>query len=125
MKRYSAVGERLFDFLNVIVMLLLVVITAYPFIYVIMASFSNSNAFMAYNGLLWHPLKPNVQSYIAVFKNRLIYSGYMNTLFIVIVGLAINMVLTAFAAYGLSRRNLYFRRQKQNAGRYEGKNVAG
>lgn len=110
MKKNITFGDRLFDSLNVLMMLILVIITAYPFLYVVMASFSDSNTFMAYNGLLWRPLNPNVRSYAAVFKNRLIYSGYMNTIFIVAAGLAINMVLTSFAAYGLSRRNLYFKK---------------
>lgn len=110
MKKNITFGDRLFDSLNVLMMLILVIITAYPFLYVVMASFSDSNTFMAYNGLLWRPLNPNVRSYAAVFKNRLIYSGYMNTIFIVAAGLAINMALTSFAAYGLSRRNLYFKK---------------
>lgn len=110
MKKNITFGDRLFDSLNVLMMLILVIITAYPFLYVVMASFSDSNTFMAYNGLLWRPLNPNVRSYAAVFKNRLIYSGYMNTIFIVGAGLAINMALTSFAAYGLSRRNLYFKK---------------
>lgn len=110
MKKNITFGDRLFDSLNVLMMLILVIITAYPFLYVVMASFSDSNTFMAYNGLLWRPLNPNVLSYAAVFKNRLIYSGYMNTIFIVGAGLAINMALTSFAAYGLSRRNLYFKK---------------
>lgn len=110
MKKNITFGDRLFDSLNVLMMLILVIITAYPFLYVVMASFSDSNTFMAYNGLLWRPLNPNVLSYAAVFKNRLIYSGYMNTIFIVASGLAINMALTSFAAYGLSRRNLYFKK---------------
>lgn len=110
MKKNITFGDRLFDSLNVLMMLILVIITAYPFLYVVMASFSDSNTFMAYNGLLWRPLNPNVRSYAAVFKNRLIYSGYMNTIFIVASGLAINMALTSFAAYGLSRRNLYFKK---------------
>ncbi len=110
MKKNITFGDRLFDSLNVLMMLILVIITAYPFLYVVMASFSDSNTFMAYNGLLWRPLNPNVRSYAAVFKNRLIYSGYTNTIFIVASGLAINMALTSFAAYGLSRRNLYFKK---------------
>lgn len=110
MKKNITFGDRLFDSLNVLMMLIIVIITAYPFLYVVMASFSDSNTFMAYNGLLWRPLNPNVRSYAAVFKNRLIYSGYMNTIFIVASGLAINMALTSFAAYGLSRRNLYFKK---------------
>ena len=93
---------------NVIVMILLMLITVYPVLYVIFASFSNSNEFMAHSGLLVHPLSPNFESYIAVFKNKLIFSGYINAIFIVLVGLIINMILTVFAAYGLSRKNLYF-----------------
>lgn len=108
MKKRSSISELIFDGVNVIVMILLMLITVYPVLYVIFASFSNSNEFMAHSGLLVHPLSPNFESYIAVFKNKLIFSGYINTIFIVLVGLIINMILTVFAAYGLSRKNLYF-----------------
>jgi putative aldouronate transport system permease protein len=41
-----------------------------------------------------------------VLKNPLIAIGYGNTLFYVIVGTTLNMLLTAFAAYALSRKNV-------------------
>lgn len=110
MKRNNTLGGKVFDGVNVVLMLLLMIVMVYPFLYVICASFSDSNTFMAYDGILLFPLKPNLRSYAAVMKNPLIFSGYMNTLFIVAVGLLINMVLTTFAAYGMSRRSLYFKK---------------
>lgn len=44
-----------------------------------------------------------------MFQNPKIYSGYLNTLFYVIVGTALNLVMTTLAAYALSRPDLYGR----------------
>ena len=41
---------------------------------------------------------------------RLIFSGYLNTLFIVLVGTALNVFFTLMAAYVISRRQLAIRR---------------
>ena len=56
--------------------------------------------------MLFKPLGFNLKSYAAVLKNRLIFSGYRNTLFILVVGVAINILMTSFGAYFLSRRNI-------------------
>jgi putative aldouronate transport system permease protein len=45
-----------------------------------------------------------------VFKYPNIWSGYLNTIFIVVVGVIFNMVFTIMGAYVLSRRQLRLRR---------------
>ena len=61
---------------------------------------------MAHTGILLKPLGFNLESYEAVMKNRLIFSGYRNTLFILVVGVSINLLMTSLGAYFLSRRNV-------------------
>jgi putative aldouronate transport system permease protein len=47
---------------------------------------------MRYSGqLLWHPLGFSLSSYNVVFKNPNIWSGYLNTIFIVVVGVIFNI----------------------------------
>ena len=51
-------------------------------------------------GLMLAPKFPlSVRSYEMVFKYPLILTGYANTLFIVVAGLAVNMVMTILGAY--------------------------
>lgn len=97
-------ADYAFTILGGALMLFLVVITAYPFLYVLFASLSDPNKFLAYKGILWKPIGLTLESYKAVINNPNILNGYKNTLFIVIVGTFINVILTSMGAYFLSRR---------------------
>lgn len=99
-------GERLFDIANIACMLLLIFFTLYPFWYVLVGSLGDAVWVTGQRGLLWFPYGFNLEAYKAVFLNPMILSGYLNTLFIVVVGTSLNMIMTAFGAYALSRRNL-------------------
>ena len=89
---------------NVIIAVLLIII-AYPLIFVISSSFSSKEAVT--NGLviLW-PVQPSLEGYEAVFKKADVFIGYRNTILYTVIGTAINIVLTMIAAYPLSRRDL-------------------
>ena len=106
----KTIGSRVFDCINYLILMCLVAITLYPLIYVLWASFSNSNALLRHSGLLWKPLGFSTTAYAAVFRNASVWSGYGNTLFLVIVGTIMNLIFTSLAAYVLSRRSFYLRR---------------
>jgi len=76
---------------------------------VLFASFSEPLELMKHRGLLMKPLGFTVNGYILVFKNPNIINGYINTLFYVIVGTALNLLLTSMGAYALSRRNILWK----------------
>lgn len=104
-------GERVFDWFNNFLMLLVIIVTLYPLLYVVFASFSSPAEYVRFSGkVLWKPLGFSLSSYAAVFANINIWTGYLNTLFVVIVGVGVNMVLTIIAGYVLSRRTLMTRR---------------
>ncbi len=88
------------------VLFLLMMMTLYPLLHVVFASFSNPNEIISYRGLLWKPLGINFEAYKLVFSNPNIYTGYRNTLFIVVVGVSLNLFVTALGAYVLSRKNV-------------------
>lgn len=104
------VGERLFNFFNILFMLFIIVICVYPIIYVIFASFSNSNLLMAHRGLLVKPLGFSFDAYGKIFENPMVYTGFVNTMFILIVGVIFNMVLTLVGGYFLSRENVKWKK---------------
>ncbi|WP_284240944.1 carbohydrate ABC transporter permease [Paenibacillus glycanilyticus] len=87
-------------------MLILVVITLYPFLYVLFASFSNPADLIQHRGLLLAPTGFSLESYKLVFENPMISIGYFNTLIYVVGGTALNLAMTSFAAYALSRRGV-------------------
>jgi putative aldouronate transport system permease protein len=106
MRIKTAAGDRLFDAFVYLILCLLIVITVYPLLHVIFASFSDANAIVSHSGLLWKPLGFNVEAYKLVFKNPAILTGYGNTLFILVVGVLFNLILTILGAFVLSRRNV-------------------
>ncbi len=103
-------GSICFDIFNYVFMILLMLVCLYPFMYVIFASLSDSNMLMAHEGLLWWPIKANLNSYRTVLKNPMIFSGYKNTLFVLVAGVSLSMVLTILAAYVLSRKEFAIRK---------------
>ncbi|MGO4497201.1 carbohydrate ABC transporter permease [Paenibacillus sp. 2RAB27] len=106
----KTVGDYIFDSVNVILLAALAVITAYPFVYVIFASLSSADELTAHSGLLLKPLGLSLNAYKAVLKNPIIYTGYMNTLFIVVVGTAYNIMMTSMGAFVLSRKDFFWRK---------------
>lgn len=106
-----SLGERIFRVCNTLFLSALMIVTMYPILYVAFASFSEPALMMAHKGILWKPLGFSLETYGAVFSNPMILLGYRNTLFIVIVGVALNLLLTSFAAYALSRKTLQYRKQ--------------
>ncbi|SDD56221.1 putative aldouronate transport system permease protein [Paenibacillus sp. UNCCL117] len=102
--------ERTFDWTNGLLLTLLMIATVYPIIYVIFASLSEADQLMAFNGILLKPLGFSLDAYTSVFANPMILKGYGNTFFVVIVGLALNILLTALGAYSLSRKSLKYRK---------------
>lgn len=80
--------QRCFDVFNVLFMLLLMVITLYPMIHVLMASFSDGEELLAHTGVLLWPKGFSLDGYTRALANSSIVSGYKSTLFILVVGLS-------------------------------------
>ena len=99
-------SQKVFDVLNHTFLLLLVLLTLYPCIYVVVASLSNPNEVLKSGGLMVWPKGFQLDTYKLVFQNRMILVGYKNTIFYVVVGTAINLILTIFGAYALSRKDV-------------------
>lgn len=102
-------GQTTFDLLNVGFMSLLIILTLYPCLYVLFASFSDPAEVAKANGILLFPQGFQLESYAVVFQNRMIPIGFKNTFLYVILGGSVNVIMTLFGAYALSRKGLYGR----------------
>jgi len=103
-------GERFFNVFNILFLSFMVVITLYPLLYVLFAAFSVPSRLMTKYGILLGPQGFSLVSFIAVFQNPNIWSGYGNTIIIVIGGTALNMLMTIMGGYVLSRKNWFLTR---------------
>ncbi len=87
------------------ILFIILLIVGVPLLYVLAASFSSPQAVTSGKVLLW-PVDFSLEGYKAVFQHKLILRAYGNSMFYMIAGTCINVVLTMFAAYPLSRNDL-------------------
>lgn len=99
-------GSRLFDIVDILIVCLLLACVLIPLVHIVAASFSNPSLFVGHKGILLWPEGFSLASYQAVFKNAFLWTGYANTLFIVLVGTVLNVLLSMVAAYCLSRKRV-------------------
>lgn len=109
MRLRKGIGERVFDASNHLFLIGLMIVTLYPLLYVLFASVSNPGALAQSRGLLLRPLGFTLDAYRKVFDNPSITTGYRNTLFYVIAGTSLNLLLTCLGAYALSRKNVLWK----------------
>ncbi len=102
----ESMSRKIFNVCNVLFMCALIVVTVYPLLYVVWASFSESAKLMAHDGLLFKPAGFSLAAYQNVFQNPNILTGYKNTLIILVCGTTLNLFLTSMTAYVLSRKNV-------------------
>ncbi len=110
MVQKRSAGEIVFDVFNVLFMLLLVFITLYPLYYVAMCSISDSGQLMGSRGMMLLPKGFSLAAYQAVFSNPNILSGYRTTLIVVVFGTAISVMMTAIAAFLITRKQFAIRK---------------
>jgi putative aldouronate transport system permease protein len=101
-------GEKAFGVFNAIFMMLLCAMMLYPLWYVAMASFSNPIRYLVHKGPLLLSKGFTLEAYQLVLSNPNLATGYRVTLFVVVVGTAINLLLTMLGGYFLSRRGSIF-----------------
>ena len=110
MKKKDSSVVSIFNLFNICILSILALLCIYPIWYVLMASLSNGNLIMQHSGVLLFPIKPNIASYIAVFKNKMILSGYLNTIKILVISLILQITMTSIGAYFFSRERVLFKK---------------
>lgn len=110
MKIKQSAGETAFSICNTFFMTIIMILTIYPFLYVAFASISDPAEVIRSQGIMLWPKGINFEAYKRVMENPNIITGYTNTIFYVVVGTFLNLLVTTILAYGLSRKNVYWSR---------------
>jgi putative aldouronate transport system permease protein len=84
------------------------IVVLYPLVYVVSSSFSSVSAVTSGQVRLL-PVEPTIVGYRAVFGNRQVATGYLNSFIYTVSGTAINVTMTVMAGFPLSRRDFYGR----------------
>ncbi len=87
-----------------------VIVTLYPFLYVLSVSLSSVEAINT-RFITAYPIDLSLAGYKMVLGFPDIWQSYYNTIWYTTVGTALNILATCLAAYPLSRRRFFLRRQ--------------
>lgn len=101
----SSPGSRVFDALNVIVLVGLALITVLPLLYVLAASFAGEPEIVSRPFFLW-PEKIVTESYEYIFATPTFVRSLLTTVFVTAVGMVVQVLLTFTMAYPLAKRYL-------------------
>lgn len=104
MKKISFNSDKIFDIVNLLIMVLLLIIFVWPLWFVLIASVSDPAEVWRGNVILF-PVNFTLDAYKEVIQYEEIWRGYLNTFIYTGVGTAVNMVMTVCGAYPLSRKD--------------------
>lgn len=100
--RDTAPADRIFHGAVIILSVLCFIVILYPLWFVIIASISNSD--MVNQGkVVFLPVDIRFYGFEQIFQDSRIWIGYRNTIYYVVLGTILNLVVTMPAAYALSR----------------------
>src|SRR5574344_1558439 len=95
----------IFKIFNTIFMILICVVTLYPFLYLVSQSFSSEQAIMQGKVTLL-PVDFNISTYKSVLAKGDFLRSYKNTLIYSVIGTVLAVLLSCFLAYPLSKKEL-------------------
>lgn len=97
-------GDRAYIVLCYVFIVFVCILTLYPFLYVIAASLSSSTSVMRDEVYLL-PKELTFRAYQVVVQYKGIWVAYANTVFYTAAGSVLSLILTALAAYPLSKQS--------------------
>jgi putative aldouronate transport system permease protein len=103
------IGRVSFNIVNAVIMIAVVVLTLYPFLYILASSLSEP-IYIQQGKITIFPKGFNWKAYQLVFEFPMLGRSYLNTVVYTITGTLVSITLTVLAAYPLSRRNMWGRK---------------
>lgn len=91
------------------IMLVIAIVTIYPFWYCFVYSFSSAERAAMTNVVLW-PVGFNFDNYLTVFKMDIIYTSTLISIYRTVGGVLYSTVITGLASYAISKRDMPFNR---------------
>lgn len=105
LKKSASIGSRIFDCFNVILMVVIILVTLYPFWNQFILSFAEKKYLYAVTPQ-WLPQSFDPSAYQAIMKYKDIWSGYANSIIRTVVGTILGVLVNAMIAYPLTKRDL-------------------
>lgn len=93
----------IFDVINTIILIFIAFITFYPVLYIVSVSFSDTTSIVQ-NKVRFFPKGFNLEAYKFILQDVRIPKAYLNTIIYTAAGTLVNVLMTAFGAYPLSKK---------------------
>lgn len=103
-------GDKLLDIVIWIIVAFAVLVTLYPFLYVVSVAFSDGGA-VARGEVYLFPKGFSLETFKTVMAYKQLWVAYGNTAFYTVLGTICNIIFTCLGAYPLSRRHFFLRRK--------------
>jgi len=98
-------SDRVFHFVNSILLFIFFAIVIVPILNVIASSVSSPAAVVSRRVSIF-PVGFNLDAYTYIFRSQQLITGFLNTVFYTVVGTAINIAMSIMAAYPIARKEL-------------------
>lgn len=109
-KKNKAIKEnRIFNFINILVVSILTLIIVIPVWNIVVASFSSGNSLVNGGFNIW-PENFTLENYKAVFNDKTIWKAFVISILKTAIGVGTHVFFTAMVAYAMSKRDLAGRR---------------
>lgn len=99
--KQESLGSRVFDIFNIILMLFILVVVLFPILNIISISLSDAHSVSSGSVYVW-PKGFTLQSYVDIFKDKFILSGYMNSIIYALGSTVLMLLFTSLFAYPLT-----------------------
>lgn len=102
MVKDNSVGSVILDVIIYIFLILLMIVTLYPIIYILSVSLSSTTAFEAGKVVLW-PVEANLDAYKEIILGKTVPMSFLQSVINTLLYTAISLAFTTTLAYPLSR----------------------
>lgn len=104
-KKTNTITDKIYIGLAYVLPILFALLIIFPFVNVLAKSFSSSASIVSGN-VKFLPKTFSTASYQYIIESGVFFKAFLNTMFVVIIGTPLSVIITAMVAYPLSKPNL-------------------
>ncbi len=106
MKLKKSLSRRVYEVMNVVLLILFSIVCIYPILNQVALSFSSSSGILKHTVSIL-PIDFTLETYQGILREKTFWMNYSNTLLYTVLGTGISLFMTTICAYPLSKKYLY------------------
>ena len=103
------IGERIFNVVNIFIMLLVIFVCLFPYWFSVVGSFNDGYDYMR-SGVIFWPRSFSLDNYKVVFADTQLIQAFKVTVMRTVIGTFCHIFITSMFSYAYSRKYLMFRK---------------